>query len=75
LYRPKDQGGLGIEVLDIKNRFLLSEWLFKLLSEEGVGQELLANKYLRGKTLSQVKVQPTYSPFWKSLMGVKDDFF
>jgi hypothetical protein len=53
--RPKDQGGLGIEVLDIKNRCLLSKWLFKLLSEEGVWQELLSNKYLRSKTLSQVQ--------------------
>jgi hypothetical protein len=34
--RPKDQGGLEIEVHDIKNRCLLSKWLFKLLSEEGV---------------------------------------
>jgi hypothetical protein len=42
--RPKDQGGLGIEVLDIKNRCLLSKWLFKLLSEKGVWQELLQKK-------------------------------
>jgi hypothetical protein len=34
--RPKDQGGLGIEVLEIKNRCLLSKWLFKLLNEDGV---------------------------------------
>ena len=73
--RPKDQGGLGTEVLDIKNRCLLSKWLFKLLSEEGVWQELLHNKYLRGKTLSQVQAKPTDSPFWKGLMGVKSDFF
>jgi hypothetical protein len=33
--RPKDQGGLGVEVLDIKNKCLLSKWLFKLLNEEG----------------------------------------
>jgi hypothetical protein len=50
--RPKDQGGLGIEVLDIKNRCLLSKWLLKLLSEEGVWQEMLSNKYLGSKTLS-----------------------
>jgi hypothetical protein len=42
--RPKDQGVLGIEVLDIKNKFLLYKWLFKLLSEEGVWQELLTKK-------------------------------
>ena len=32
--RPKEQGGLGIEVLEVKNKCLLSKWLFKNLSEE-----------------------------------------
>jgi hypothetical protein len=49
--RPKDQGGLGIKVLDVKNKCLLSKWLFKHLSEEGMWQELLSNKYLGSKTL------------------------
>jgi hypothetical protein len=73
--RPKDQGGLGIEVLELKNRCLLSKWLFKLLHEQGVWQELLTNKYLNNKTLSQVEAKPTDSQFWKGLMRVKDDFF
>jgi hypothetical protein len=73
--RPKDQGGLGIEVLEIKNRCLLSKWLFKLLNEEGVWQEFLHNKYLRQKTLSEVQARPTDSPFWKVLMEVKQEFF
>ena len=51
--RPKDQGGLGIEVLELKNRCLLSKWLFKLLNEEGVWQELINNKYLQSRSLSQ----------------------
>jgi hypothetical protein len=72
---PKDQGGLGIEVLEIKNKCLLSKWLFKLLNEEGVWQELLQNKYLRHKTLSDVQAKPTDSPFWKGLMEVKGGFF
>jgi hypothetical protein len=72
--RPKDQGGLGIEVLEIKNRCLLSKWLFKLLNEDGVWQELLRKKYLYNKTLSQVTARTTDSPFWKGLMRVKDDF-
>lgn len=29
--RPKYQGGLGVEDLEIKNKCLLSKWLFKLL--------------------------------------------
>jgi hypothetical protein len=73
--RPRDQGGLGVEVLDIKNKCLLSKWLFKILNEEGVWQELLHNKYLHGKTLSQVTAKPTDTQFWKGLMRVKEDFF
>jgi hypothetical protein len=72
--RPKDQGGLGIEVLDIKNRCLLSKWLFKLLNEQGMWQELLHNNYLHNKTLSQVQVKPMDSPFWKGIMRGRDEF-
>ena len=73
--RPKDQGGLGVEVLDLKNKCLLSKWLFKLLNEEGVWQELIHNKYLHSKTLSQVTAKPMDSPFWKGLMSITEDFF
>ena len=73
--RPKDQGGLGIEVLEIKNKCLLSKWLFKILTERGVWQELISNKYFKGKPLSQVEAKPTDSPFWKGVMGVKHIFF
>src|SRR4051812_8783119 len=73
--RPKDQGGLGMEVLGLKNKSLLRKWLFKLINEQGVWQELFQNKYLKDKTLSQVSAKPTDLPFWKGLMGVKDDFF
>jgi hypothetical protein len=53
----------------------MCKWLFKLLSEDVVWQELLTNKYLRDQTLSQVQVKHTDSPFWKGIMGVKDKFF
>jgi hypothetical protein len=59
--RPKDQGDLGVEVLVIKNKCLLSKWLFKLLNKEGVWQELLHNQYLKNKTLLQVTTKPTDS--------------
>jgi hypothetical protein len=75
LCRPKDQGGLGIEVLELKNKCLLSKWLFKILSEEGMWQQLLCNKYLKNKTLAQVEVRQTDSPLWKGLMHVKENFF
>ena len=67
--------GLGIEVLEVKNKCLLSKWLFKLLTEDGVWHELLTNKYLKDKTLAEIDSKPTDSPFWKGIMKVKQEFF
>jgi hypothetical protein len=53
--RPKDQGGLGVEVLEIKNSCLLRKCLYKLLSEEGLWQQLLKNKFLSQKNLAEVE--------------------
>jgi hypothetical protein len=72
--RPKDQGGLGIEVLDIKNSCLLSKWLFKIINEEGMWQKLICNKYLKNKNLAEVLAKPMDSPFWKGLMNQKETF-
>jgi hypothetical protein len=60
-------------VLEIKNKCLLSSWLFKLLTGKWMWQ--LYNKYIKDKTLSQVQEKPTDSPFWKGLTRVKNDFF
>jgi hypothetical protein len=60
---PKDQGGLDIKVLELKNKCLLSKWFFKLLSEKGTWQQLLYNKYVKNQTLFQVEVKPTDFPF------------
>jgi hypothetical protein len=43
---PKDQGGLGIHVLQVKITALLGKWLFKLLTEDGAWQNLLKQKYI-----------------------------
>jgi hypothetical protein len=74
--RQNDQGGLGIEVVEIRNRCQLCKWPFKLLNEEGVWQELLENKYLHSKFLAEVTMKPymTTLPFWKRLMKVKEEF-
>jgi hypothetical protein len=45
---------MGIIDLDIQNKCLLSKWIFKLLNEDGLWQQVL-KKYLKGKTLSQVE--------------------
>ena len=52
---PKDQGGLGIQDLEVKNTALLGKWLFKLLTEDGQWQTLLNRKYVGSKPLSQVE--------------------
>jgi hypothetical protein len=49
--------------LNSKNKYLVRKWLFKLFTEEGLWQELLHNKYIKDKTLSQVQEKPTDSPF------------
>jgi hypothetical protein len=38
---PKDQGGLGIHDLQLKNFTLLGKWLFKLLTKDALWQTLL----------------------------------
>jgi hypothetical protein len=51
---PKDQDGLGIHDLFVKNTALLGKWLFKLLTEEGTWQIILKRKCIGSKALSQV---------------------
>lgn len=51
-----------------------SNWLFSLCNEEGIWQELIQNKYLKNKKLSQVLKQPGNSHIWMSLMGVNEQF-
>jgi hypothetical protein len=42
---------------------------------EGVHEELLRQKYLWNKTLSQVEAKPTDSSIWKGLKELKKEFF
>jgi hypothetical protein len=72
---PKDQGGLGIHDLQVKNIALLGKWLFKLLTEDGMWQTLLKQKYVGSKVLSQVFWKPGDSHFWAGLMAAKPNFF
>jgi hypothetical protein len=72
---PKDQGGLGIHDLQVKNTALLGKWLFKLLTEEGTWQTILKRKYISQKALSQVLWKPGDSHFWAGLMAIKKFFF
>ena len=72
----KGPGGLGIEIREVKNKCLLSKWLYKLSIEtDATWAQILSSKYLQSKSLSLVTVRPTDSPFWKGLMRVKAAFF
>ena len=55
LGQPKDQGGLEIHNLELKNIALLSKWLYRLLTTEGIWQQILRNKYLGIKPLVQAQ--------------------
>ncbi|WVZ95111.1 hypothetical protein U9M48_040913 [Paspalum notatum var. saurae] len=72
--QPKEQGDLGIIDLEIQNKCLLSKWLFKLANEEGTWQDLVRNKYLKGKPLGSRTKKPGISHFWAGLMEVKQTF-
>ena len=52
--RSKDQGGLGVHDLEVKNRDLLGKWLARLLMEDVVWHQLLRKKYVGSKAISQV---------------------
>jgi hypothetical protein len=57
------------------NIALLSKWMYKLLASDGMWQQLLRNKYVGSKPLSQVKWKLRDSHFWSGLMKVKPAFF
>jgi hypothetical protein len=72
---PKDQGGLGIQDLEVKNTALLGKWLFNLLTEDGIWQKILRRKYVGSKAMSQVLWKPGGSHFWAGLMATTKFFF
>jgi hypothetical protein len=60
--------------LEIQNRCLLSKWLFNLINMDGVWIQLLRNRYLGGKSITQVSRKVGDSQFWSGLMNIKDQF-
>jgi hypothetical protein len=72
--RPKEQGGLGILDLEKQNKSLLNKWLFNLINKDGAWHQLIRNKYLRDRPITQVTKRPGDSQFWIGLMNPKDQF-
>jgi hypothetical protein len=50
--RPR---GMGIMNIDVQNQCMLSNWLYKLINENGIWQELLKRKYMSNKSIGQVQ--------------------
>ena len=74
LCQSKEQGGLGIQNLELKNIALLSKWLYRLITIDGTWQQILRNRYLGTKPLVQVQWRSRDSHFLASLMKVKREF-
>jgi hypothetical protein len=54
-----------------KNKCLLSKWIIKLINEDGLWQQVLRKKYLKGKMFSHVQRKKGDSHFCSGLMEVK----
>jgi hypothetical protein len=65
---------VGILDLEKQNKSLLSKWLFILINKDGAWQQLIRNKYLRDRSITQVTKRPDDSQFWTRLMNAKDQF-
>jgi hypothetical protein len=75
VWRPKDQGGLGVHDLEVTNKALLGKCLYKLLYQEGVWQTILKRKYVGSSAISHVYWKHGDSHFWAGLMVSKKYFF
>jgi hypothetical protein len=58
IYRPKDQVRPGVLKLELQNKCLLSKWLFNLINSDGAWQQLMKNKYIGSKAITQVTRKP-----------------
>jgi hypothetical protein len=73
-YRPTkcnitNQGGLGIEKLEIKNSVYSTHYYLNYFIKKGCGKRNYTISIFNTKTLSQIQAKPTHSPVRKGLMG------
>jgi hypothetical protein len=62
---------LGIKDIRKMNISLLCKWWWKLENEDGLWQQVVKAKYLRGELVSTVRHRLTDSPVWTDLLKVK----
>jgi hypothetical protein len=73
--RPRDQGGLRVHDLEVKNRAFLGKRLARFLIEDGVWQNLLRRKYVGSKAISRIVWKSGDSHFWADIMTTKKHLF
>jgi hypothetical protein len=56
--QSREQGSLGVQNIEVQNKCLLSKWLFKLMNEDGLWQEILRKKCLTNQTLGKAQKKP-----------------
>jgi hypothetical protein len=71
---PKSQGGLGVLNLDFMNDSLLTKWLWNIENSNGLWQQIIASKYIKGKPLISVKQKQGDSHFWEKNLSLRDIF-
>jgi hypothetical protein len=69
--KSKKNGGLGIMDIRKMNIILLCKWWWKLENEDGLWQQVVKAKYIRGGLVSTVRHKLTDSPVWTDLLKVK----
>lgn len=70
--KSKKKGGLGIKDLKKMNVSLMAKWWWRLEQEEGLWQSIVKHKYLRNRSIFNVKHRANDSPIWSDLLKVKD---
>jgi hypothetical protein len=66
------KGGLGIKDIRKINISLLCKWWWRLDNEQGLWQDIIKFKYLRGKSICTVTHRQTDSPIWADLLKIRE---
>jgi len=69
--KSKKKGGLGIKDIRRMNISLLCKWWWRLDNEEGLWQNIVKAKYIKGAPIGAITHRPDDSPIWTDLLKIK----
>lgn len=70
-YVKPEKGGLGIKNIRKMNISLLVNWWWKLETEDGLWQDIVKAKYVKGKPIGAIKSKINDFPIWSNLLKVR----